>query len=590
MPTEVSSYVELSALFPGRECTLPYLAECLGALPLDLVLTMCARANQVASGPGPLSRIERQQKLANSLLPTEVGKRLNEVVRTRCGGNPARITLFFRAQLLELTRWALLFCSNEQWPVERPWTQTEKDLFVQAALICSRITESKVLAVLGGNTSGPALKDIRLVFFRSALDAALIGPDPCRVVGRAQQLFLEYLPKYYRDLDSDFKRAAGASLLEYMTAAGALVAMHLQLDSSMILADAISLGSDTEYAEVYQAYQRRQVWDADSLRETFWPGKTVPQSFDEVPAFNIKPLREKPIIALGDGRGAIPDPILLADSVLIGPAFQLAQVKEPNYVFGCLGDAFEEYACDILGRMFPYRRGLHQILHRKVPAVDEQRHTFEIDACLDYIETLVLIEAKAVFMSDPPVTACDEAAFRAELERKYLRGERDVGIAQLARAMRSIAAGTWTGLGRPGAVKLVYPVLVVHDRLLVEPSVTEALAEMLVSELGATPVPASWQWRIDGLGCPLRFAPLTMLTIGDLEDLEESVGNVAFLSLLQAYSAAVPNRRGSLQDFVASSEFRNAMRMNRTLAVAGQSFIREAARRIFGRDVGARIE
>jgi len=581
MPVEVGSYVDLAELFPERECSLEYLAECLGELPLSLVLVMCARANQVVSGPGKLSHVDRQKRLANSFLSTGAGTRLNEVVRTRFEGSPDRAFLFFRAQLLQLVRWALLLCSDEPWPAERLWKQAEKDFFVQAALICSRISEGKVLAVLGSNTSVPALKGIALVFFRSALDAALIGPDPYRVVGRAQQLFLRYLPKHYEDLDVDFRRAAGTSFLEYMTAAGAVVAMHLQLDNSMILSDAITLGSDTEYAEIYRAYQRLQVWDVDDLRDRLWPGGRIPRSLEEVPALNLKPLREKPIIALSDGRGVIPDPILLADSVLAGPIFQLARVRDENYVFSRLGYAFEEYATDILDRMFPYRTGLHQRLRRKVPAEDEQGHTFEIDACLDYVDRLVLIETKAVFIADAPVIACDEAAFRAELERKYLRDERDVGIAQLARAIRSLAVGTWAGVGTAGAVKLVYPVLVVHDRLLVEPLVTEALAEMLVGELSARRVPASWQWEVNGL----RFAPLTILTIDDLEDLECSAANVALLDLLQAYSAGVPNRRGSLHDFIASSEFKSAMTVNLTLADAGRSFLRDAAGRVFGREI-----
>ncbi len=43
-------------------------------------------------------------------------------------------------------------------------------------------------------------------------------------------------------------------------------------------------------------------------------------------------------------------------------------------------------------------------------------------------------------------------------------------------------------------------------------------------------------------------------------------------------------------DFIASSEFKKGMRMNLTVAAAGRSFLSEAGRRIFGRDVGKRIE
>lgn len=581
MPIQVGSYVELTDLFAGRECTLEYLAECLRALPLDKVLIMCARANQIVSAPGGMSRVDRQKKLANALLSREAGERLNDVVRKRSKGDPAKTTLFFRTQLLELVRWALLLCTRGSVPAGFSWTQPQKDLFVQAALICSRISEGKVLAVLRGDVSVPALKDIALVFFRAALDAAVIAPDAWRVVGRGQQLFTEYLPRHYPDLDSDFKRATGMSVQDYMTAASALLAIHLQLEDSMVLSDAVTLGNDTEYADVYRAYQQLHVWEVEDLRETLWPGSQVPASFDDIPAFDRKPLREKPIIVLADGRGVIPDPVILSDSMLIGPVFQLARVRDANYVFGCFGKAFEEYACDILERMFPHGSGLHRRLHRNVPAMDVHGQEFEIDACLDYIERLVVIEVKSVFIPDESVLACDEIAYQAALQKKYLRGERDVAVGQLARAIRAIASGSWAGLGSPGDVALVYPVAIVHDRLLVEPLATEFLANMLVSELGAAPVPSSWQWEFDGL----RMAPLTILTVDDLEDLEYSIGNVTLMDLLDAYSEQFPHRRGSLHDFIASSEFKDAMRINRTVANAGWSFLRDAAHRVFGRDI-----
>jgi len=54
MPIEMGSYVELKDVSPDQEVSLDLLAECLGALPLDLVLEMCARANQIASGPAAI--------------------------------------------------------------------------------------------------------------------------------------------------------------------------------------------------------------------------------------------------------------------------------------------------------------------------------------------------------------------------------------------------------------------------------------------------------------------------------------------------------------------------------------------------------
>jgi hypothetical protein len=127
---------------------------------------------------------------------------------------------------------------------------------------------------------------------------------------------------------------------------------------------------------------------------------------------------------MDDGRGVIPDPLLLADSFMVGPLFQLLEKRDANEVFGHFGDAFEEYAGDILAEMFPTGAGLHEPLHRRVFLPDVNEQEFEIDACLDYVDQLVLIETKAVFIPDKIVVECDESAFRAILREKYLYGER----------------------------------------------------------------------------------------------------------------------------------------------------------------------
>jgi hypothetical protein len=538
MPIEMRSYVELKDVFPDQEVSLGLLAECLGALPLDLVLEMCARANQIASSQSMLSMIDRQRELAGRILSPEALERLKHATQRTKDGDLHKTTLFFRAQLLELTRWALLFCDQETPPLEGEWTQTEKDLFVQAALICSWLSEVKVRAVLQDNEDVDALKDSPLVVFRQALDAGLAGVDPWRVVGRGKRLFLEYLPKHYPDLDSDFREATGVSPLEYMTAAGALVSMHLQLENTMVLSDAVTLGHATDYAAVYSTYQAHQIWNIDDLRERLWPGGRAPNSFDDASGFSLKPLRERPIIALDDGRGIIPDPLLLADSYMVGPLFQLLNQRDSNEVFGHFGDAFEEYAGDILADVFPSGFGLHKFLHRDVVLPDADGREFQIDACLDYVDQLVLLEAKAVFISDKIVVECNETDFRAELREKYLYGERPVGIGQLARAIRSLAAGAWQGIDQNSRPQLVYPVLLVYDRLLQEPLVTSFFADLLVEELDASQVQSSWQWETDGF----RFAPLTILTIDDLENLESSPG-IDILDLLSHMIRMLPSKR-----------------------------------------------
>ena len=527
--------------------------------------------------------MDRQKKLAGGILSPEALENLKKAPQPTDTGDLPKRSLFNRRQLLELTRWALLLCDADAPPLGRSWNQDEKDLFVRAALICSWLSEERERAVLEENESVEALKDIALVFFRQALDAGLMGVDPWRVVGRGRKLFLEYLPRYFPGLDERFSAATGLSPLEYMTAAGALIGMHLQLESTMVMSDATTLGHETGYASVYRTYQDLQVWTRDDLRAKWWPGARVPVSIDQIPRLSLRPLRDKPMIALGDGRGVIPDSILLAESVTAGPLFHLLRVADDNEVFGRFGHAVEAYVRDLLTSKYGQSRTLHQVLHSNIEiiAAPGDGEELELDACLDYVDRLVLIETKAVFLPEEAAITCDEARFKEVLREKYVRGERPVGIGQLARVLRSLSSGAWQGPGSNGPPRLVFPVLTVHDRLLQGPMVSSYFAELLVHELDASPIHGSWQWEANGL----RFAPLTIMTLDDLENLGNSPG-IDIVELLSSYSVEVPKRNGSLHDYIASTErFRDELRINHSLAHAATEFLGDCARRVFGKEL-----
>jgi len=579
MPIEIVSYVELQDVFPDQECTIGHLAECLRPLPLDLVLEMSARINHTASGPSRLTLLERQRQLAGGILSPESLARLRAATPTGATDAPKKAVLFFRAQLFELVRWALLLCEGP--PLDRSWNQDEKELFTQAALICSSVTEATMRSVLD-EAEVEEFVDYALIFFRAAMSASLTGLDANTAIGRGCELFLDYLPKHYPDFDQEFEQATGLSVADYMTTAGTLVALHLQSDNQAILTDAVTLGSETDYESQFAAYQANQITSIDKLRAALWPAKVVPQAFDEVDPLNLRPFRQKPIIALSDGRGAVLDPILLADSVSVGPLFQVLKKRPPNEVFGHFGDAFEEYAGDIFSRSFPSGSRLHQCLLRDVPYTDADGVDTQLDYCLDYVNELVLIEAKGIFLPDRYIMEFDDAGYKEALAERYLHGDRPVGVGQLARAIRALSCGAWRGPSPEAEVSLVYPVLLVHDRLLQDPLSTKLVADLLVSELGASRDEASWQWKYGDL-C---FAPLTILIIDDLENLENSHG-IDVRDLLRAYSESVPERNGSLHDFIATTEMlREELRANHSLGHRATDFLRDCTRRVFGKEPG----
>jgi len=52
-----------------------------------------------------------------------------------------------------------------------------------------------------------------------------------------------------------------------------------------------------------------------------------------------------------------------------------------------------------------------------------------------------------------------------------------------------------------------------------------------------------------------RVAPLTIMTVQDLENLEKSIGHFSLADLLASYTRECPDRMRSLHNFIAFSEF-----------------------------------
>jgi hypothetical protein len=178
--------------------------------------------------------------------------------------------------------------------------------------------------------------------------------------------------------------------------------------------------------------------------------------------------------------------------------------------------------------------------------------TFEIDAARLAAHAAVVIETKAVFLREDAVTSAMPDDFVAALRAGYGaaadKKERDKGVAQLARSIGAIARGEWVGEHAEFAdLSVIYPVLVAHDTRLDAPALGHFLETEFRALLG--PVPAG-----------KRVAPLTVVTIQDLENLEKSIDNFSLVDLLEDYSRECPDRMRSLHNFIAFSTYASKIR------------------------------
>jgi len=147
--------------------------------------------------------------------------------------------------------------------------------------------------------------------------------------------------------------------------------------------------------------------------------------------------------------------------------------------------------------------------------------------------------------------------------------ERPKGAAQLARIIGAIARKEWTGSsGEFAQAAKIYPVLVVYDERLGVPGSGKFLDDEFKSLLGKMP-------------SEVVVHPLTIMTIGDLENLESSVTEFGFRDLLCDYTRDCPDRMRSLHQFMATSSYATKLKPTERVAEASEEVMRRMRAGLF---------
>jgi hypothetical protein len=152
------------------------------------------------------------------------------------------------------------------------------------------------------------------------------------------------------------------------------------------------------------------------------------------------------------------------------------------------------------------------------------------------------------------------------------------GIGQLAKITDLITSKKWLGENREfSKVKRIYPVLVVHDRLLG----VQVYGEFFATEFLKLLEPDSNPQFGGCLKGDLWIALPIIITIDDLEILETSIEHFAFRDLLSDYSRACPERLEPLRNFIAFSDYKKHMYHNRNISSAVLDIIEKSKNAIF---------
>ncbi|MFC2171905.1 hypothetical protein ACFLU6_04660 [Acidobacteriota bacterium] len=472
-------------------------------------------------------------------------------------------------------RWLLLW--SETSPDDG--TTFEKDEvrqnFAKALLMASDLWSRRAFS--SWSTFGEDLEADR----RRSLPGVLAGvegsdvtPSLDKSLGRGWIIFDEYLPKYYPSFKAAFQSATGLTLAEFYSCVAMVIVNFLNpirgtgIFSAVDFRNANTIYESAPSTEIIEKYLEVHSIDSERLRRAFW-GDNVERAdeFDDqnqTPPLKYRPLRQKPLLKVADGRSIVLDPIIYSDSASVGPLFMISSNRRDE-ALRAFGSAFEDYILDMLERMFPMANAvLHKRFCRDVDLPDGTK-SLQVDGVLNDLSELVVFEVKAGFLTEESTTGKDPEAFLGELREKYVRKSdgTEKGVGQLARRTKIIADVGWDDLDVSLAqLKRIYPVLIVSDTRLSAPIIGEVLASEFVQYFDLKQPPRIGGFTIGDVRVDLPI----IMTVDDLENLEVSVEKIGFRDLLAAYSTACPDRNSSLLNYMAISEYSSVLRRNRNTA------------------------
>jgi hypothetical protein len=304
----------------------------------------------------------------------------------------------------------------------------------------------------------------------------------------------------------------------------------------------------------------------------------LPKSWD------LKPIRERPIVRLTDGRAIILDPVAVYDKLSIGPLFHtlkaVSDQKVTHQLFADFGKVFERYIQQILRRSFPEPgNGLIDQLTCNLEGRSlEGAH--ELDACIDYGPDLVVIETKAKWSREAELVPSAWQSLLQSLRKQYGGEGSESGAAlQFARFCRAIAK---SGRVEPHwdfrHIRRIIPVLVVHDPLLASSGLGPLLRAEFIRAVGPCVKVHSGEIEIGNI----RVLMPIVLTVDDIENLEASIEHFSLRAVLADYALEDPVRLKSFHNFIAASPtYSSKLYVNRNLAGAALEGIGCALRTLF---------
>ena len=554
---QIAAHVPCSALFPGESSDFASFCALVRGLSRTDAIFWCARLNLIVSNPQNADEGSKQRYCIGRFCDAQ------EIARgERFAEEHRAARLFFREQLLELMRWVCLLAEdlpNDGNSFDDPQMRRR---FLKAALMASDLRGDRLFAD-GLPVSGDHRAD-RLRAIVSLRDAVRERPaDLQQVLVRGEAIYQKAFPARYPDAEAQFLEATGMTLRQYLDCVSTLCVFFGNMQPQAVTPEnwgGIRIGPVREQIpqamrEPFDRYLALESQTPDELRTALW-GDRRPDGVDASAPFDQRGLRDRPLLRTPDGRAIILDLAFFAEKAAVGPLFTLAhwlrgrgeKKQADRAAFKAFGDAFEDYATEILRAMYPEGAppSTRLICDLRGRLKDGSRPQIA-DACLIDARRAVMFECKGVFI--PEAATRDAERYQDKLREKYGGKNRE---SQLGRWIRDIATGAVTPLGQDWSqVEHVYPVLIAYDDRIDRPGHADLLAEQFAKALEPDHVLPGGRLRKG------RFtvAPPTVMPLDILELLESSVKHFSLADLLRDYAAArQPGGYLALQDYLAEKK------------------------------------
>lgn len=585
----VWTFIPPKVLMGELENPFNELKTLISKLSLTDVVFYCSRLNTTLSDPR-LSLKEIQDKVAGFVTTDEDLKKINKYICARKSDKP--VSLFFRGQQLELIRWALAYGSdktNDGSTFEDPEI---RQCFLRAALICGKIWARRLYGKRFEQDDD--LNDQRKKMmgpFRQAVADTVKAPEFYITIARSLHFFKDYFPTHWPSFDDDFRSASGLTFEEYIDCSLTVLTHQFfneDENGRYSIFSYVNLDNLSHNSEIFEKYIDLVGADCEMLTEKLWSSipETESLSLDSIPPFSHRFFREKPLFKSADGRAIIIDPVIFCTHLMQGPLFAiLGMGKSANEIFGAFGYAFEDYCKDSLQN----RYGSSNIIDCRFASnysdeISKNEH-IEIDGLVNDISDLIIFESKAVWVKDELLLDDSYEKYLDYLKQKYAttKDGREVGIKQLSKVVNLVTSKKWLGKESEfSKVKLIYPVLLVHDSLLSMPLYGEFLADEFKNSLQNYETLESGLYLSGGV----RIMPLVVMTLDDLENLKNST-EFTLKQLFDDYHKYAPDRRTSLKDFVVNSDYCKYIKRDPKDIDIALKAIRETKQRMFKDNGGA---